>query len=185
MTELTWLLDSHSPMPTKEVVEHVGCKWFTGELGELKRQARALKQKHNSIGLVIHKETYRVKAREYEERCHETKKLYFNKALMDCNGDQGSMYNIINSLLHRSSASPLPDAEPGTDLATVFSRFLKTKIVKIHDQLSSGSCLAYIPDNESQTLSKFDLFVPVTPNLLIKFIKMSPIKSCALDHFPA
>ncbi len=104
---------------------------------------------------------------------------------MDCNGDQGSMCNIINSLLHWSNASPLPDAEPGTDLATELSKFFENKIVKIHDQLSTGPCLAYIPDNDSRTLSKFDPFVPVTPDSLIKIIKKSPIKSCVLDHVPS
>ena len=61
-------------MQTKEAVEHAGCKWFTGELGELKREARALERKHKSTGLVIHKEMYRSKTHEYEVRCRETKK---------------------------------------------------------------------------------------------------------------
>ncbi len=34
-SELTRLLDLHAPMRTKQVTEHAGCKWFTGELGEL------------------------------------------------------------------------------------------------------------------------------------------------------
>ena len=71
---------------------------------------------------------YKAKAYEYMERCHETKKFYYNIAVMDCNGDQGLMFSIINSLLHRSSASPHLDAEPGTDLATEFSHFFKAKL---------------------------------------------------------
>ena len=104
-----------------------GCKWFTGELGGTKREARALERKHNSTGLVIHKEMYRAKVHEYEVRYHETKKHNYNNTVTECNGDQGSMFNIINTLLHWSSASPLLVAEPGTNLATEFLSSSKTK----------------------------------------------------------
>ncbi len=78
---------------------------------------------------------YRAEVHEYEVRCCETKKHYHNNAVSECNGDQGSMFNIINTLFHRSSACPLPVAEPGTDLVPEFSQFFENKIVKIHNQL--------------------------------------------------
>ncbi len=41
-TKLTQLLDSHAPMKSKTITERENSKWFTGELGDLKREERAL-----------------------------------------------------------------------------------------------------------------------------------------------
>ena len=128
---------------------------------------------------------YKLKASEYEEKRHFTKQQYYTNAVMDCNGDQGSMFSIINSLLHRSSTSPLPTPESGTDLATEFSQFFENKIIKIHDQLSSGLCVDCISDSVSQPTCSFDAFTPVTPTSVTRIIKKSAIKSCPLNLIPA
>ena len=96
-----------------------------------------------------------------------------------------SMFTMINSFLHRSSASSLPILEPGTDLATEFSQLFENEIIKIHDQLSRGLCADYIPDSVSRPTCRFVAFTPVTPTSLTKIIKKSDIKSCPLDPIPA
>ena len=63
-TELTQLLDSHAPMKSKIITESENSKWFTGELGDLKREARVLERKHKSTGPTVHQEIYQAKCQE-------------------------------------------------------------------------------------------------------------------------
>ncbi len=41
-TELTRILDAHAPLKSKSIYDRNKCKWFTDELGDLKRQKRKL-----------------------------------------------------------------------------------------------------------------------------------------------
>ena len=144
-----------------------------------------LEWKHKLTKLAVDEGVYKLKASEYEEKRHLMKQQYFTSVVMDCIGDQGSMFTTINSLLHHSSASPLPTSEPGTDLATEFSQFFENQMIKIHDQLSSRPCADFISDSVLWLTCSFVAFTPITPNSLTKIIKKSAIKLCPLDPIPA
>ena len=102
--------------------------------------------------------------------------------VMDCLNDHSSIFAIINKLLHRSSASPLPSYDSAALLAQEFTEFFDNKIVKINHQLD---CM--IPVETNQTMIKetcdshLSSFTPFTESEIIKLIRGYPIKSCPLD----
>ena len=135
-TELSNLLDKHAPFKTKTIVKHVGCKCFPSELSEFKCHLSSLEHKSKASGLTVDKEIQAEKSKEYEALRSKTKQLYHTNAMLDCAGDQGPVFSIINRLLHRTSSMPLPEAESNLALASDFAVFCDAKIAKIHDHLS-------------------------------------------------
>ncbi len=106
---------------------------------------------------------------------------------MDCNGDQGALFSILNRLLHRSTSSPLPATESNATLAQNFGDFFLSKIAKIQDSLQSSDTHTTVNalDEEPHCLSPLEVFEPVTPEDLRKLISAYSIKACPLDPLPA
>ncbi len=94
------------------------------------------------------------------------------------------MFSIINTLLHRSSASPLPSSESPTELAKAICEFFDSKFVKIHDNLTNATHDENISFSEPRTDHHFSESALVMESL-DKTIRKSPIKSCTLDPIPA
>ncbi len=155
-TELSSILDRHAPLKTRDIVDRVNSEWFTDELGAMKRDLRKLERKHKHMKLTIDKEIYNIKSQEYNRLQGETKERYYTNKVYDCLKDQGSMFVIINKLLHRSSSSPLPMYDDPTKLANSFADFFESKVLKIHAFLSDDNqsrqdqCI--IPEPEAKVL---------------------------------
>ena len=109
---------------------------------------------------------------------------YYTNQVNSCLNDHGSIFSIINNLLHKTSASPLPDHDLPSSLAQDFANFFDSKIKKIYQHLNS------IEDTEQHTLPKPEhhslllSFTLITEDDILKIIKKSPIKSCPLDPIP-
>ncbi len=187
MTELRRLLDVHAPEKEKTITEREDSEWFTTELGKLKSHLRKLERKHKCTGLAIDLEIYESKCCEYELLRESTKKHYYNEAVMDCNGNQGTLFTILNRLLHRSSSSPLPTSESNATLAQNFGDFFLSKITKIQDSLHSPDIISpsNICDIEPLCPAPLEVIEPVTPEDLSKLITAYSIKACPLDPIPA
>ena len=183
-TELSKLLDSHTSLHSKTIVEHHGSKWFTGELGKLKSRGRAIDQNSKTKWLTVHKLLHKAKAGEYERACCQTKQVYYMNAVIDCNWDHGSMFSIINTVLHRSSASPLPSSESQTELAKAFCEFFDSKIIKIHDNLSHATHDVNVRFSEPTTDHAFSEFALVTEESLDEIIRRSPVMSWTFEPDP-
>ncbi len=115
------------------------------------------------------------------------KKEYYNNEVLGCLKDHGALFQIINRLLHRSSASPLPSHDSPSVLAQEFADFFESKIDKLHQQLNvvdlSGLQDKIPPEQTNKTL--LHSFTPVLESDVVKMIKNYPIKSCPLDPVPA
>ena len=70
---------------------------------------------YNSRGLHVDYEIYANACNNYEVLWQSTKQKYFNDAVLDCDGDHGKMFLVINQLLHRASSSPLPMVDSHTN----------------------------------------------------------------------
>ena len=97
------------------MVERENCEWFNSGLGEVQRRMWALERKYKATGLTIDKEIFEIKSTEYEQCCASTKQLYYTNAVLECDGKQGTMFNIINKLLHQSGSSPLPSYDSSVE----------------------------------------------------------------------
>ncbi len=137
--ELCNIIDKHAPIKTKTIVDRTNCDWFTDELGAMKSTLRTLECKHKRTQLQVDRDIYDMKCHEYNNLRAATKTNYYTNKVYDCLNDQGSIFKIINSLLHRSKASPLPSYDDKSLLANDFASFFDNKILKIHKFLSIGA----------------------------------------------
>ncbi len=97
-----------------------------------------------------------------------TKKEYYANQVLGCLEDQGSIFSIINTLLHKSSAFPLPEHNSPSSRAQDFAEFFDSKIKKIYHDLNSISA------NDQD----------INPAIL-KISKKSPSMFCPQDPIPS
>ncbi len=112
---------------------------------------------------------------------------YYTEAVLECDGNQGALFSIINKLLHHSSSSPFTAYDHMSELVLDVVKFFDDKITKIHKDPSSTDT-SHSNDyvlNKLPTDNKLSSFEPVTAVEVLKIIKGSAIKSCALDPIPA
>ncbi len=88
-------------------------------------------------------------------------------------------------MLHKSTASPLPDYDSPSSLAQDFANFFDSKIEKIYQHLNSIDDTEQhsLPEPESHSL--LWSFTVITEKDILKIIAKSPIKFCQLDPIPA
>ncbi len=189
---LTSLLDKHTPKKTKTISECTHANWHTSELGKQKSALRKLERKSNQSKLAIDADIYKTASDEYNKLLYETKVAHYNGLIAEAANNQGTLFPLVDKLLHRTSSSPLPSYDSTTDLANQFAEFFNDKIEKIYTHLSTPSPTD--APNISSPASTFPepsprstllSFTKITPQALQKFINKSPIKSCSLDPIPA
>ena len=101
-------------------------------------------------------------------------------AVLECDGKRGTMFNVINKLLHLSGSSPLPWYDSSVELANDFTLFFNYKIVKIPICLSN-SAVPQIPLYKSE----FSEFHITAVEEVLKIMTNAPIISCQLNLIPA
>ena len=183
-SELSCLPNKHVPLKSKSIVERTGCKWFSSELGAFKCQLRALECKPNATRLIVDKEIYKAKTKEYNVLRCRTKLGYYTDAVLENRHNQGKLFSIINQLLHCTGSSPLPDAESNEALTNDFPEFVFAKIAKIHDHLAAAPRPDFVQPDPPHCVFSLNEFAPVSVADIAKTIKGAPIKVCYLDPIP-
>ncbi len=185
--ELESILDDHAPLKTKTIVEHIGCEWYTDELGDQKHRKRKLERRHKTTGLTVDLEIYKEACAVYEDLRIKSKREYYSNQVLGNIGERQSPFAIIHKLLHKTLAAPIPSHDYPTILAQDFCNFFDEKILKINQQLDLMGANNIVPDNTIELTSEslLESFSPITVADTIKLIKDYPIKSCTLDPIPA
>ena len=134
--------------------------------------------------LQVDRDIYDMKCHEYNTLRAATKTNYYSNKVHNCLSDQGSIFSIINSLLHHSKSSPLSSYDDKSLLANDFATFFDNKI---HSFLSlgSGSLDPLEPDPEPPAETFLTEFVQVGSFDVAKILSTAPVESCPLDPIPA
>ena len=144
---------------------------------------RKLECKYKCSQLQADRDIYDMKYHEYDALRTATKTNYHSNKVYDCLSDQGSILSIIKGLLHCSESSPLPCYDDTSLLANDFATFFGSKILRIHNFLSSGSgsldTLQHDPEPPAETL--LTEFTQVEPLDVAKILSTALVKSCPLD----
>ena len=95
-----------------------------------------------------------------------------------------ALFSALHKLLHRTKPTPLPEHTSAGHRANCFCNFFHKKIADIRRHLDDVAVhsLPGIPVKPRQ--SDLTQLSPVTPDELLKIIRRSPAKSCALDPMP-
>jgi hypothetical protein len=66
---------------------------------------------------------------------------YLNAKMMECSGDQRSLFRLVSTLTGKPTMSPLPSHSSGLDLAMKFSDYFCQKIMKIRLGIDAAAAL--------------------------------------------
>jgi hypothetical protein len=136
------ILDNHAPEQKKKITIRHRPPWFTEEVAELKRERRKAERKWRSSKLSIHRDIYKHAQDKVIKQCTSLKADYFNNKVNDNRGDQKTLFQVANSLLHRNKSKPLPMHTDTQILANDFADYFVGKIKKIRESFPA-------PDSES------------------------------------
>ena len=110
---------------------------------------------------------------------------YYQTKIVNCEGNQRKIFEIINELTHRKSIPKLPSGST-EELLKAFSDFFVQKIEKIRqvilESIPPNQDLTYVPQH--QLLSTLEIFNPATEEEIEKIINASKSTSCSLDALP-
>ncbi len=184
-SSLMGVLDQHAPLRTTTITVRPECKFFNDELLATKRHVCKLEWLKNHSGLTVHRQMFDAAALAYRHDRTRYKKEYFNKCILEAQGNQGALFKITDKLLQNNANVILPKSESNRALANDFATFFDDKVEKIqlslaippHDQLGGN------PFHEQPASSV--LFSPLTIEQVADLIKNSPVKSSPLDPIPA
>ena len=119
--------------------------------------------------------------RNYVNEITDKKKIFFNEAILNKDGDQKALYSLVKGLTNKPTDIEYPEASGDAELSNTFSDFLKSKIEKINYQFSpdTPSETAEFPSRSYTTV--FYAFPSLSTDDIQKYILSSPSKSCRLD----
>lgn len=178
---LSGLLDAHAPLRTF-LPRHLPCCWITPAILQAKRAKRQLERIWRRNKSFLNRSRLCKQVNLYNRLISSAKSSYLKHSLDSASDNPKQLWSCINSVLHKSPSSLLPDSTSSQELANSFSDFFTEKIQKIHNTFSDVDHPA--SDIPSHTPPKLDSFVPISPDLLAKTIKLSPTKSSCLDPWP-
>ena len=119
----------------------------------------------------------------------KAKEQYIMDKINRCQGDQKSLFNIVNSLLGRGKPTDLPRLQSPAALAEAFKEFFVNKIILIRTLLenmeSTMSPLSVdLQSAMCRSANKLEEFTLCSTEEIEKVIRGSSKASCQLDPIP-
>jgi hypothetical protein len=188
------LLLKHAPLRTKTITLRHRAPWLTGEIRLHRSKLRKTERVWRKSGLNVHLRIFRECCSMHAFLLKREKTGYLNAKVMECLGDQRSLFRLVSTLTGKPTMSPLPSHSSGHDLATKFSDFFRQKIMTIRLGIDAAAASVDNQDHpflkDAQFLSsrresdRLHVFKPVSPDSVKAIIVSSPTKSCSLDPLP-
>ena len=189
-TVLSELLDKHAPLKTRSVAVRTPQPWMNDEIKEMKR----LRRKYETLSKKYkHKSEHR---RDYRKYCIivrslivKAKEQYIMNKINRCQGDQKSLFNIVNSLLGRGKPTDLPRLQSPAALAEAFKEFFVNKIILIRTLLENmeptmSPLSVDLQSAMCRSANKLEEFTLCSTEEVEKVIRGSSKASCQLDPIP-
>lgn len=108
---------------------------------------------------------------------------YYNQKISECSGNQKSLFQIVDKLLHRKG-STLPFHVSSEELACRISGFFVSKVDNIRAGLNSSPTSDIAEDEKYQTTVSLTSFAPASEEEIKKIVIGSSNATCSLDPIP-
>ena len=183
---LSSLLEQHAPKKSKTTPSRSPAPWYSSNIKEAKILCRRAERKWRKTHLTVDFELYRSAYVKLRKMCTSAKQAYFQQKIIDCSGNQKSLYSMANRLMFKKRSSALPSHTNSENLAQTFSRYFDEKIVKIRSDIRTSQSLDTSDNNPSVALQPpiIDSFDPITEDEMKELISGSNSKHCTLDPIP-
>ena len=137
---LTDLLDKHAPLKTKQMAERPLLPWYSKDIQAAKRHRRQCERLWKRTGLTVHYEMFKAARLFVREQLSSAKSQFYNEKIAKCNGDQKTVFSVVNKVLHRKK-SILPTLyDSDVETSCKFNTFFHQKILTIRDNLQFFFC---------------------------------------------
>jgi len=185
------ILDEHAPIQKKVFVERNMQPWMCPEILAIKRLKRKSEKIYRKSKLTVHFEIYKENCKCLGESIKKAKTEFYLNKISSCNGDQGKLFHIVDSLLGRTKTTGMPTVDSPTILASAFNDFFVTKILKIRNELTDlgETTVSYqcppVSSLMSSCANKCNVFNPTTVAEMNDIILSMNKTTCASDPFPS
>ena len=133
-TELTRVLDIHSPEKKRTIMVRPAAAWYNGDIDREKRKRRKLERRWRKSRLVIDRELYKEQWKVVSSLIKKAKENYYSN-IQENKGNQKVLFNTVTRLLHRNTEKCYPTAPFSEVLADRFADFFCQKIEVIRNDL--------------------------------------------------
>ena len=180
---LSDIMDKHAPFKKTRIPNRDSNKWINHDIIDEKRKKRQLERKWRKTKLPSDRRKYVRQVHLFNRLTAKAKNDYYTKIIEDGKGNPKKLWSAINTVLHRTPATTLPDCVNLKMLASSFSSYFIDKIVKIRSIFTS-SISSYTEPPPPQDTPPFTSFNPVSEEYVKKLVMSSPSKQCNLDPCP-
>ena len=182
---LNKLLDKHIPQQTRDILDHNTCPFYNTDLRNGKRLRRKLERKWKKSGNEIDLQIYKSQCQLLNNEMKSARETYYTSKINECGTNQKALFNILNELMHRKKASPLPDHDDPQKLAEQFCSYFTDKIKTIYNDFENHSNTPpYVLKKTDNQKTKLENFKKLNLNMTENIVKTISNKSCKLDPMP-
>ena len=176
------LIDKHAPLKTKKMPVRSLVPWYNKDIQAAKRHRRCCERLWNRTELTVHYEMFKAARLFVRELLATAKSQYYNNKIIDCNGNQKTVFSVVNKVLHRKT-TVFPDIfDSDKEMAEEFNTFFHQKIQKIRDGFPPTNLAHAIPSDPCHSsLSTFDA---LSQSDIKKLLNKSSNAFCDLDPMP-
>ena len=179
---LSTLIDFHAPLATKKISLKPPNPWMTPAILASKRHRRYLERVWRRYPTALNRSRFSKQIHLCNKQMSKAKSAHYSKIIAEYSGDQPSLCQAFNKILHRCPNMYLPDHSSITALANAFSSFFINKISIIRSSFPSGSCSNVLtPPNTREVLHNLSY---VTDAEVRRLVLSAPCKSYDLDPLP-
>ena len=183
-TVISELVDRHAPLITRSCPARPPDPWITPELIDEKRKKRRLERVWRNTKSDVDKKLFQNQVHKFNNLISTAKSQFFTKLVGENKDNPKKLWSKLNSILHRTKTSVLPNCSDTLNLANSFGTFFQDKIAKLRTVFNTqqhGSTNTQKPDYTPPILGSF---AELTEEEVKKLVLASPSKSCSLDPCP-
>jgi hypothetical protein len=175
-------VDKFAPQVEKTVFLRPLVPWFNEELKDLKKKKRKKEKIWCNNNTPENLETYHKSRNTYVKSLKNAKIKYYSDKIDSAEGDQKTLFQVVNMLSQSTRNTILPQAKSMEHLAEDIKDFFVTKVETIRQHIeNSGSESFRCIDHEPKP---FEQFTELSTPDVVKMLKNSKNKQCRLDPIP-
>ena len=185
---LTACLDKHAPVTLKKIQTKHEDPWYPEIKAELKdakqkrRRAERAWVKSGKTLTVLH-QIFTSAKRYVTSLVEKARQRYLCTKISECDSSR-QLFSITNKLSGKDKNTPLPTCYPMSQLSNVFCDFFLEKTAKIRRELDTQTVIPSTFSSTNLCGSTFDLFQPVSEEVVRKTILSLKPTTCPLDPIP-
>ena len=179
-TCLTELIDKYAPLTTKVIKIRKTEPWYDSSISEKKQKCRKAERKWRKSKLILDQQEFKKCRNELHKVINSLKTKYYTN-LIESHKDNSNLFSVLNKINAKCKETPLPPDIPRSNLPNIFAKYFKDKIDNIRNEFEPNE--NYM-EYDTESPSQFTSFKLVTIPDVIKLIKESQNKQCALDPIP-